>query len=240
MLVLTGCQVTTAVGVDANEDGSGTVRVAVGLDEQAAARVPNLAEILEVGDLVASGWTITGPRKEGDGRTWVRASKPFHDPSEATRVIEEISGVDGPFQGFRVTRSRSFLTTRTTFTGTVDLRGGIEAFGDDQLRARLGGSSIGIDPAELEERLGQVLDRVFTFKVVARLPGDVDSNAPLEATGGAEWRPKLGERVVLTAEATALDTRRAVGVVVASLAGVALAALLAIRWIRARSDPDWT
>ena len=237
--VTTGCQVTTAVGVDAKADGSGTVRVAVGLDKAAAGRVPNLARELEVDDLVEAGWTIVGPRKEDDGRTWIRASKPFDDPDDAKRVIEEISGEGGPFADFRLTRKRSFLRTETTFTGRVDLTAGIEAFGDDQLRERLGGSSIGVDPEELSERIGTVLNRLFTFKVAARLPGDVESNAPVEADGGAEWRPVLGEEVTLRATATALDTRRLVGLALAGFAAVALVMLALLRRARRRADPAW-
>lgn len=180
-----------------------------------------------------------GPRKEGDGRTWIRASKPFDTPADATAVVEQISGKNGPFTDFHLTRSRSFLTTKTSFTGTVDLSSGVEAFGDDQLRTRLGGSSIGVDPKKLEKQLGQVLDRVFTFRVQTRLPGKVESNAPLEADQGAEWRPKLGEKVTLVATSSALNTRQVAGAVIAVLAVVALVVVLAVRRLRRRADPAW-
>jgi hypothetical protein len=238
-MVLGGCQLTTAVGVDANNDGSGTIRVAVGLDADAARRVPELDKDLKVDDLRNAGWTIVGPRKEGDGRTWIRASKPFDTPADATAVVEQISGKNGPFTDFRLTRDRSFLTTKTNFTGTVDLSSGVEAFGDDQLRARLGGSSIGVDPKKLEQQLGQVLDRIFTFRVQTRLPGKVESNAPLEADQGAEWRPKLGEKVTLVATSSALNTRQVAGAVIAVLAVVALVVVLAVRHLRRRADPAW-
>jgi hypothetical protein len=211
----------------------------VGLDADAARRVPNLRTDLKVDDLRKAGWTIVGPRKEDDGRTWIRASKPFTDPRDATEVVEQISGRNGPFTDFRLTRNRSFLTTRTNFTGTVDLSAGVEAFGDDQLRARLGGSSIGVDPQKLEQQLGQVLDRIFTFRVQTRLPGKVDSNAPLEADQGAEWRPKLGEKVTLVATSSALNTRQVAGAVIAVIAVLALAVLLVVRRLRRRADPAW-
>ena len=211
----------------------------MGLDADAARRVPNLRTDLKVDDLRKAGWTIIGPRKEDDGRTWIRASKPFTDPRDATEVVEQISGRNGPFTDFRLTRNRSFLTTRTNFTGTVDLSAGVEAFGDDQLRARLGGSSIGVDPQKLEQQLGQVLDRIFTFRVQTRLPGKVDSNAPLEADQGAEWRPKLGEKVTLVATSSALNTRQVAGAVIAVLAVLALAVLLVVRRLRRRADPAW-
>lgn len=232
LVVLAGCQVTTAVGVDAHGDGSGTVRVAVGLDRRARARVPNLARDLRVDDLRKRGWEIVGPRLEADGRTWIRASKPFTSPAALASVIDEVGGEGAPFRDFRLTRSRSFFHTRTRFRGTVDLGAGIEAFGDADLRNRLGGSSVGATPSELEKRLGGVLSRLLTFKVDARLPGTVTSNAPVEVNGGAEWRPKLGERVVLVASSESLDTRRVVGVVLGGVALVALFTLLVVRRLR--------
>lgn len=238
-LATTGCQITTRIGVDANRDGSGRVRVAVGLDADAARRVPNLARDLRTDDLTDAGWTIVGPRKEADGRTWIRASKPFADAAAAAGVVAEIAGDDGPFRDFRLEHDRGFFTTKTTFSGTVDLTGGIESFGDQDLRDRLGGSSIGIDPAQLEQRIGRVLDRIFTFRVVTRLPGDIDSNAPLEADRGAEWRPTLGEEVTLVATSSALNTRQVIGSIVAAAAVLALAVVVVVRRLRRRADPAW-
>ena len=44
VVLLAACQVRTEVAVDVGEDGSGTVTVSVGLDPDAASRVPGLAE----------------------------------------------------------------------------------------------------------------------------------------------------------------------------------------------------
>ena len=196
--------------------------------------MPDLERDLRTDDLTDAGWTIVGPRKEADGRTWIRAHKPFDDPADAERAIEEVSGENGPFRNFTLERDEGFLTTETRFTGEVDLTGGIESFGDQSLRDRLGGSSIGVDPSQLETRIGEVLDRIFTFRVVTRLPGDIDSNAPLEAGDGAEWRPTLGEKVTLVATSSALNTRQVVGTAVAAAAALALVALLAISRARRR------
>ena len=84
-----------------------------------------------------------------------------------------------------------------------------------------------------------MLVRIFTFRVVTRLPGDVDSNAPLEAGDGAEWRPTLGEKLTLVATSSALNTRQVIGTVVAVTAAVALLAVLAVRRLRRRADPAW-
>ena len=61
----------------------------------------DLAHQLRVDDLRAGGWQVVGPRKESDGLTWVRASKPFADPAEAERIVADLSGPTGPFHSFR-------------------------------------------------------------------------------------------------------------------------------------------
>lgn len=228
--VLAGCQVHTAVGIDVGRDGSGVVRVGVGLDADAARRVPNLASELHVDDLRAAGWRISGPRREADGRTWVRAEKRFARPEEVGTVLAEVSGPSGPFRGFSVHRAAGFLRTRTTVRGTVDLSAGVESVGDEDLRRRLGGSSLGAPAEALERQLGEALARVFTVSVDVRLPGRVESNAPLQSGGTARWRPRLGERVTIEATATAINTRRLAGATLATAALAALAALAARRW----------
>ena len=53
--LLAGCQVDLHVDVQVNEDGSGSVTVAAGLDDAALARVGNLDQQLRVDDLEAGG-----------------------------------------------------------------------------------------------------------------------------------------------------------------------------------------
>lgn len=234
--LLSACQVHTAVGIDVGPGGAGVVRVGVGLDADAARRVPNLAADLRVDDLRAAGWTVAGPRREADGRVWVRASKPFATPAEAARVVAEVSGPAGPFRGFVVRRRAGFWRTRTEVRGTVDLSGGLEAVGDDDLRRRLGGSSLGAPAELLERRLGAALDRMFTVQVDVRLPGEVTtSNAPLTTGGGARWRPRLGERVTLAVVAEQRHVRRVAGVALAAAGGAALVAwAVVVRFPRRR------
>lgn len=236
VLATAGCQLDVNVGFDVEDDGSGVVRVAVGLDDDAMQRVPELAEQLEVDDLVDAGWTITGPAADGDGRTWIRASKPFASPEEAGAVLAELSGDAGPFRDFRVERERSFLAETWRFGGVVDLSAGLEGFSDDALRERLDGTSFGVGTAELERRAGRALDRVFTFRVASELPGSVSSNAPLDVEGGPVWTPTLGEQVSLSAEGRVVDTARVAWLAVAAGAFVALLGVLFRRVRRRRRE----
>src|SRR4051794_27316348 len=130
----TACQVTVAVGVDANADGSGLVTVTATLDKDAAAQAGSLA----LDDVRDAGWTVDAPRTLADGGQSIRATKPFSTPAGLTVVMAEVSGPTGPFHDFHLTRHQSALATKTAFTGTVDLTGGLGAFADNDLRAALG------------------------------------------------------------------------------------------------------
>lgn len=218
-----GCQVRTEIGVSVEADGSGVVTVAVGLDAGAVARVGRLEDQLRLDDLVATGWEITGPTEEADGFTWIRASKPFAAAEDAGTVLAEVAGENGPFQGFAVTRDRSFARTTYEFAGRVDLSAGLEQFGDDALAAALDGEPLGEDIAAIEERIGRAIDEAFSIRVAVRLPGGLSStNAPTRADNGAVWEPRLSEPGVVELRATSeiVRTRTIAYVVAAVLAAV--------------------
>ena len=177
LAVGTSCQVTLSSGVVVARDGSGSVRAAIGLDDEALQRLGDPGRELRLGDLREAGWTVTGPRREADGLTWVRLAKPFATPAEADQVAAELSGPDGPFRDFHVERSRSFLKTETTFTGLADLSRGLAGLSDPDLQARLEGADLG---------LASVAPDDMRFVVEARLPGRTQT-----------WEPRLGERLEL-------------------------------------------
>jgi hypothetical protein len=232
VLAASACRVRTEVGVDVNEDGSGTVTIRVGLDDDAIATNPGYEQALRIDDLRATGWTVTGPTKEADGFTYVQVTKPFANPDEANQIFAEVSGPNGPFRDFRLSRSRSFARTSTHFDGTVDFTGGgLEKFADSDLAAQLDGKPLGDDVAAIEARLGEKLDKVFQFKVAVRLPGDVTSNAPARALNGAVWEPKLSDAAptVLTASGRSWRTGTLIGTGVAALAAFVLLLVLLIR-----------
>lgn len=197
VLVAAGCQVQTVVTVDVDEDGSGTVEVAVGLDEEALAQVPDLddsgsgdvpdvAQLVRVDDLTASGWSVSDPSTGSDGVTWIRATRRFGTPEEAERVLAELTGDGGVLRDLQVTRSTSFGRDSYEFSGTADLSGGLEAFGDEGLAAALDGEPLGEDAAAIEQRLGRPLGEMMSMEVDVHLPGGTESR----------WSPELGGRPV--------------------------------------------
>lgn len=228
------CQVRTTVDVAVAEDGSGTVTVAVALDDEALARVPDvdddgtsgpadLAALVRSEDLVAAGWTVADP-ETGDGETVLRISRPFGTPAEADRVLAELTGGSGALRDLTVTRSASFGRTELGFSGTADLSGGLEAFGDEGLAAALDGEPLGEDAAAIEARVGQPLADVVTVEITADLGGTSTS-----------WAPRLGDAPVdMVADRTAYDVPVLVLTAIAGLAALALVAVLLTRMVRAR------
>jgi hypothetical protein len=227
LVLCSACQVTIAVGVDANQNGSGVVRAGVGLDNDALRQIPDLAQQLRVDDLKKAGWTIVGPRKERDGRTWVRATKPFRNPAGAQKAMTELNGPNGPFKSFRLRQSHSLFKTKTSFSGTVDLQGA-RSLADPALQQQL--NAPGVDPKVLEQQLDTAINRTFRLEVVTHLPGSIDSNAPTEVDGGVVWHPKVGENVRLTATSTAWHLRP---IIFGALA-VILAVAAFVFWRRSR------
>jgi hypothetical protein len=175
--------------VAVEEDGSGQVEVVVELDQDAARRVPGLADQLEVDDLEAAGWEVSGPSPVDGGGVEVRATKRFASLDALGDVVAEVSGPDGPLADLVVERDRAAFGDTWRVRGDADLREGLEAFGDAGLRERLGGTSFGMSEEELEDAAGRPLPEAVGFRITADVPG-----------GGRSWEPVLGERTTLEAD----------------------------------------
>ena len=236
LLALSACQVRVTAGLDVDPDGEGTVRAAVGLDGNALRAVGDLAAALRVDDLRAVGWEVEGPRPEGDGLTWVRASRSFSDVDEARLALSQISGPDGPFRNLTFDRERSFLRTRTRLSGAVDLSGGLAGFADADLRTLLG-DTVRLDPEGLRAELGADLDRAVQVQFEARLPGSVRSNAPERSGNRSVWRPLVGQQLTIEASSSGLKVPVVpIAVAVALLVAVAVGGFFVLGTLRGRRN----
>ena len=128
------------VGIDVGEDGSGTVTVAIGVDDDLLSRVPGAADRVHLDDLKAAGWEVTGPAKEADGNTWVHLSHPFANPTEMKELLAEINGPGGPLGAFGLEVRDEWDEKTWVLTGTAGLTGGIASFVDPDLAAAFGAS----------------------------------------------------------------------------------------------------
>jgi hypothetical protein len=224
LLALTGCQVHTQISINETAPGQGVVRVSVSLDASAVAALggaPALAAQLQDADLVAAGWTVTGPAPGPGSTTVVSASHPFTSAAQASALVAELAG-SGPAgsRPFRLslTQRHGFWRTDTSLIGTVDLSCGVACFGDSGLTSALGFPTA-VNPGSLAAAAGERPDQVFTFSVNARLRGSlVSTNGTSLSDGALQWQPRLGQRLELTA---ATRTWRSGRIVAASVtAGV--------------------
>jgi hypothetical protein len=232
-LVAAGCQVQTEVTVEMADDGSGTVEVAVGLDEGAMAELPDLdssgssdaadlSQLVRVEDLTSTGWTVGEP-EASDGVTWLRITKPFGTPEEAGQILAELTGPEGGLRDLQLSRSRGFGSTSYDFSGTADLSAGLESFGDAGLAEALDGEPLGEDAAAIQERLGQPLAEMLTLDVVVALPGATKT-----------FSPELGGEAVSMSSSSSVSDMRVLGLAGLAVAlFVALAVVLVVRWRRA-------
>jgi hypothetical protein len=180
---LAACTFQVDVDVAIAKDGSGSVEAVVTVDDAAIANVGgDLGQALALDALQAKGWTVQGPTRGADGRTTLRVRRTFADPSGSATAFEQLSGKDGPFQDFAVTRHRSLTSTRWGFTGQVDLDRGLGARRPE----------LSQDLTRLGDQLGDSLSRLVPVRVRVRLPGDVSSNATTKATNGAVWQVRFG------------------------------------------------
>jgi len=231
VLCLSACQANIQVGVDVKQNGSGSVTVTATLDQGAAAYAPDV----RTSDLVDSGWKVTGPTPAPNGGVTFTASKAFSDPAQAAVVVSQLSGSTGPFRNLSVGSRHSFFRTTTTFQGTVDLSCGLNCFSDPQLQQTLGGGSdLGIDPSALQADAGVIVDRLFQFEIAARLPGPVQSNAPVQVGNGALWKATLGQKAVLMASARSWNVTHIVEVAVAGLVLLVLIVVALVALVRRR------
>jgi hypothetical protein len=234
-VALTGaCRVDVSVGIDAHADGGGEVRASARLDGAAVAELGGAdpADRIRLDDLRDAGWEVEGPTEQDDGGLEIVATHAYRTEADAEALVADLGGAPGPLRDFRVRQQRSFLKTRTEFTGTVDLQAGLGAFTDPALQEALGATTeapLGVSSAALEKRFGAPLDRLLGLQVGVRLPGSVESNAPTETDSGAVWAPALGDDVVLEATAERWNVRNLVLATIAVGSGLALAGTLLVR-----------
>ncbi len=171
MLLLAACQVDADVTVRMGEDGSGTVTVAVTLDPEAAARVPDLAEQLEVADMTEAGWEVSGPETVSGGGVRLVASKAFTSPDEAVQVLGELTGDTGILSEIDFEMDRSFGRTDFRFSARSDLTAGVSALSDAGLVEALGGDGLGGQLEIIEAETGAPADDQVALAVEVALPG---------------------------------------------------------------------
>jgi putative hydrolase of the HAD superfamily len=180
--VLSGCNGQILLDIDVAEDGSGTIRVEVEADAEAADQLLDLSgdSSLPLSDLAEADWDVSPParRTEGcrvttDSCLVVSAEKAFGSPSQFAEIMQEISGPDGMFQDFELVRSQSFGRVDYALTGFVDNERGFDSFGDEQMAVALGLSVTAIVTSPPYEARPEDV----TVAIEMGLPGEIQEDS---------------------------------------------------------------
>jgi hypothetical protein len=229
VVCLGACQATVGVDINVASNGGGVITVTAVLDRQAAA----YASDIDLSGLGRAGWSVSGPHAAAAGAVTFTAARTFSNAAQAQAIVAEISGSTGPFNGLDFDTHTSLFRTTISIGGTVDLTCRLDCFADPALRQALGGPSLGIDPAALQNDAGIDLSDPVAFQLAVHLPGMVSANSSVVGKE-ARWQLPLGQKTAIEASSQSWNVSRLViaGVLVV-LVIVALVVAL-ILWRRRR------
>lgn len=246
VLVVSACNAEVLTTVNVEEDGSGQVEVALVMEPELSAQLPDLESAgIALADARASGWVVEPRELTDDGSTRIRATKGFANPDQFSEVMTEVSGSDGLFRDFELERISSFAQVSYRVTGQLE-PAGFTSFGDAELDALLGEpldsfvERIGADPAATTVRLALTLP--------GEVPPDGSNGTRLDQASDSTtrfWTVTLAEtqRVSVRSESTTREITALVALGVAVLTGVVallLALAVVLRLIQSRQKPTPT
>jgi hypothetical protein len=212
--VLAGCKVDTAVTIDMQDDGSGTVTVRATLDPEAVRAAETdggtLEDRVRLSDLSAAGWSVSPWVRSDAGSAQVELSKPFSSPDQIASIVNEVNGSDGPVRDVTARRQRGTTSTDYEVSGVIDLAAmGTGVSADQDLVNSL--TNAQVDVGAIDQALLDELRNAVTVSVVVNLPDG--------STTTISGQP--GTQVPIGASASVLNTRRL------TLLGLAVACIVA-------------
>lgn len=223
-LVLSSCRTSATVSLRADETGAGVVGVDVVLDADATKGLGTGKGQLLTRDLADAGWLVIGIEPSDTGGSKLHAEKAFANPAQANLVLQELTGPTGAMSSLKLTRKQTLTGSRLVLSGSVDLREGLGAFGDPNLKALTGSdSNLGIDDAEIARQSGGKLTDAFRMRFSARV---IDSAKDFDVALGSQ------QAISLSANRFAYEGLAGIAAMIVSLVGLVL--LLAS--IRNRAD----
>ena len=244
VVLATACRVDTAVHVEVEDDGAGTVTVVFNVDAVAVAQVPELASGLRLDDARAAGWSVEGPLFRADGGVQVRAAKRFESPGQLPQVLEELAGKDVIFTGVVLEQTHSFAETSYRFRADINPTPPLDTFSDDALAGIFEGQPFGRPLEDLIAAVGAPEDSLGLEFSLTLLDADEAFSASSAALGSdgepedgmvspvvdhstAIWRFSYGDRPARVNASTMLtDTVAPLWLNIALVAGIAFGAVL--------------
>lgn len=207
VVVLVSCRVDTTVSLKVNPNGSGRVTVVAVADAALVSKVPNLAADVRVDDLENAGWSVTGPTTNDDGSLSIMLAHSFRTPAEATAVLAQVNGPNGPLRSLGIARTGTDTNSTWTLSGRLEVAGGMKAFADDATVQLLGGAPYAEDIRASGLDIGDAVGISFD----ATLPGKVDGTTGVVAGDTISWKvPMDGSATDVATTSTNVDVASSV------------------------------
>lgn len=225
LFILAGCRASAQAVVAISGSGRGSITVSVTLDREAAARIGNLNDALRVSDLERAGWVVVPSTTAADGSVTASVRHPFANPAQASSLL----GTLGPVH-LSAFRRHGLLSSTVGITGDVDLRAGVDAFGDPALDRALGVPSLAATLAQLQANGAAAPDVSLT--VAARLPAR-----------SVTWTIPLGQQLPISAAASSRNIVAAewfLAAIVLVIGSAATATMQLVRRRHGRHHDHWT
>lgn len=187
MALLASCRVDQTITLDVAPNGSGTVTVLLVADAAVVAKVPDLAADVRTEDLEKAGWDVDGPDTTDEGGLRIEVSRDFDTPEQATAILAQVGGQDGPLRGLALARSGKDTDSTWTLTGALQVTGGLGAFIDKAGADLIGGAPFAGEVSDAGLEIGEALGVEF----IASLPGKIEATTgAARAAGdtGVSWR----------------------------------------------------
>ena len=108
LFLITACKVESSVSVNVEDDGTGSVEVSVGLDNEASRLIGDIEKQLRTEDLVSSGWEVSlSEGLEEKTKIVVSASKNFTSPTDISAALRAHANNDKIRKNMSVCRLHS-------------------------------------------------------------------------------------------------------------------------------------
>ncbi|MFM9082621.1 MAG: hypothetical protein ACKOQ7_01735, partial [Actinomycetota bacterium] len=83
---------------------------------------------------------VDGPDTTDEGGLRIEISRDFDTPEQATAILAQVGGQDGPLRGLALARSGKDPNSTWTLTGALQVTGGLGAFIDKAGADLIGGA----------------------------------------------------------------------------------------------------
>lgn len=173
---LTGCQVSVSTTINVSDNGSGSISVAAAADAETVRQAPELSDSLRMDDLRAAGWDVDIQNPAADGGISVVMRRNFANTEEATVLLAQLSGENGPLRNVQLSRAGGVNDATYVFRANGGLPSGLAGFADADALEVLGAAPF----QEALTRSGRALPDALLLTVRLTTPGNVvESNGEI-------------------------------------------------------------